>query len=117
MQAYFRTALVVIAAILASCATVPGENKDIVVSGEAAEGPGVFSGERGEIVFFADDEASAPGGDAGTGQAPRQPAAADWKEFEAFKRWLKAREEQDDDYREFLQWRQFEAYKTWQQKP
>ena len=117
MQAYLRTALVMIAAILASCAAVPAEKKDIVVSGEAAEGPGVFSGERGEIVFFADDPVPAPGGDADSVRAPRQPVAADWEEFEAFKRWLKAREMQDDDYREFLQWRQFEAYKTWQQKP
>lgn len=116
MQANLRTVLVMIAAILASCATVPAEKTDFAVSGEEAQGPGVFSGERGEIVFFADESASAPGG-AGTVQTTRQQDAGDWEEFEAFKRWLKARETQEDDYREFLQWRQFEAYKAWQQKP
>ncbi len=115
MQAIFRTVLVTIAALLASCATVPAEKKDLAVHGEEAGGPGVFSGESGEIVFFADESASAPGGDADTAETPRQPGAGDWEEFEAFKRWLKARETQDDDYREFLQWRQFEAYKTWRQ--
>ena len=105
-----------IAALLASCATVPGEKNDFAIYGEEAEGPGVFSGERGEIVLFADEPASAPGADAGSGATTAQPRAGDWEEFEAFKRWLKARDAQDDSYQEFLQWRRFEAYKTWQQK-
>lgn len=117
MQVNFRAVLVTIAALIASCATVPAEKEDFAVHGEEAGGPGVFSGESGEIVFFADRPASAPAGDADSSETPPQPSAANWEEFEAFKRWMRARKTQDDDYREFLQWQQFEAYKTWQQKP
>ena len=115
MQAGFRPTLVILAALLASCATVPAEKSDFALHGEEAEGPGVFSGESGEIVLFADDAESPPGSDADSAKAPPPPSAGDWEEFEAFKRWLKAREAQDDSYREFLQWRRFEAYKNWQQ--
>lgn len=93
------------------CSTVPAQDSDFALHGEEPAGPGVFSGESGKFVFFKDDAESTE-----TSEGAEQPdlSASDWEEFAAFKRWLKARETQDQSYQEFLQWRRFEAYKTWQ---
>lgn len=102
--------LLFIAIFASACATSPSGDEDFVIHGEEPEGPGVFSGDDGKFILFGDsarsqDETAAPA---------VEMSAEDWEEFSAFKRWLKARQERDASYQEFLQWRQFEAYKNWQ---
>ncbi len=103
--------LLLLSALIAGCATVPAQESDFALHGEEPGGAGVFSGESGKFVFFKDSAESAE-----TGESATQPdlSASDWEEFAAFRRWLEAREEQDQSYQEFLQWRRFEAYKAWQ---
>lgn len=97
--------------LIAGCATAPAQESDFALHGEEPEGPGVFSGESGKFIFFKDDAESDT---ANENAVQPDLSASDWEEFAAFKRWLKAREAQDQNYREFLQWRRFEAYKRWQ---
>lgn len=103
--------------LLAACVTSPSRDGDFVVYGEEPEGPGVFSGDRGEFVLFEDSDKPASPVDPGNSPIPSRAddSALEWEEFSAFKRWLEAREAQDQDYQEFLQWRRYEAFKIWQQ--
>ncbi len=103
--------LLLLSAVIAGCATAPAQESDFALHGEEPAGPGVFSGESGKFIFFKDDAEPAR---ASEGAAQPDLSAKDWEEFAAFKRWLKAREAQDQSYQEFLQWRRFEAYKSWQ---
>ena len=98
--------------LLSACAISPSQDSDFVNYGEEPEGPGVFSGDSGEILLFDDDDT---GASAESGPAPSGLSASDWEEFNAFKRWLRSREARDDQYLEFQQWRQFEQYKSWQE--
>ena len=106
-----RIPLLFFVAIFAcACATSPSGDEDFVIHGEEPEGPGVFSGDDGKFVLFGNSSPTP-----GEGKSPAvEMSAEDWEEFSAFKRWLKARQERDAGYQEFLQWRQFEAYKNWQ---
>ena len=114
MYNIFRITLLLLAANLSiACATSPSQESDFAIHGEVPEGPGVFSGDEGKFVYFANssDSTSSDGGEVQPGV---ELTASDWEEFGAFKRWLKARQSQDESYQEFLQWRQYEAYKNWQ---
>ena len=103
--------------LLTACATAPSQKGDFVVYGEEPEGPGLISGDSGEFVLFKQDgrQADAADDSARPGGQPQPLSAEEWQEFEAFKRWLEARETDSNSYQEFLQWRQFEAYKQWQE--
>ena len=100
---------------ITSCATTPTQDEDLIAYGEEPEGPGVFSGDSGEIVLFKEAEESAPQDTAAEEAAtPSNMSEADWQEFTAFKRWLKSRQARDADYEEFLQWLKYEEYRQWQ---
>jgi len=102
--------------LLLSCATTPGQDSDFIVYGEEMEGPGVFTGDTGKAVFFEDRQqpttSSASDGESST-TSPRM-SEMDWQEFSAFKRWLKSRQHQDENYQEFQQWLRYEKYLQWQ---
>lgn len=97
---------------IVSCATTPTQDEDFVIYGEEPEGPGVLSDESGEIVLWrgTTTEQSTTDG-AATSSAISTSEA---EEFNAFKRWLKARQAQDESYQEFQQWLKYEEYRRLQ---
>lgn len=97
---------------IVSCATTPAQNEDFTIYGEESEGQGVLSDESGNIVLS-------------TGTTTEQNAkeraatsssisASEAEEFNAFKRWLKSKQAQDDSYQEFQQWLKYEEYRRLQ---
>lgn len=95
-----------------SCASTPAQDEDFVVYGEEPEGPGIISGETGELTFAIGTAADQNT----TDEAETSPdiSASDAEEFNAFKRWLKAKQAQDESYQEFLQWLKYEEYRRLQ---
>ena len=98
-----------------SCAITPSSDEDFAPLGEEPEGPGVFSGDSGEVILFQQGKPAAA--DADSGNEPQatesdMTPSTDWEEVAAFKRWLKAKQAKDDDYREFQLWLQFEAFRN-----
>lgn len=96
---------------IASCTTTPSQDEDFVIYGEEPEGPGVISDETGEIKFSlgkTTDQDTADEAEISAGIS-----ASEAEEFEAFKRWLKARQSQDESYQEFQQWLKYEEYQQW----
>ncbi len=94
-----------------SCATTPTQDGDFAIYGEEPEGPGVASDEAGEIVFSL---GTATNENTTTESSP-SISTSDAQEFNAFKRWLKAKQDQDQDYQEFQQWLKYEQYRQLQE--
>ena len=97
---------------MVSCATTPARDEDFTIYGEEPEGPGVISDESGEIVLWpgTTTEQNAKDGVA----AASSISASEAEEFNAFKRWLKSKQAQDDSYQEFQQWLKYEEYRRLQ---
>lgn len=96
---------------IASCTTTPAQDEDFVIYGEEPEGPGVISDETGEIKFSlgkTNDQDTTDKAEKSAGIS-----ASEAEEFEAFKRWLKAKQSRDESYQEFQQWLKYEEYQQW----
>ena len=108
--------LILSSSVLLSCTTTPTQDSDFTIYGEEMEGPGVFTGDSGEAVFFEDKQQSTTTSEVGTGSTTIAPGMSemDWEEFSAFKRWLNSRQQQDEAYQEFQQWLRYEKYLQWQ---
>jgi len=108
--------LLLLSFIMTSCATTPSQDSDFTVHGEEMEGPGLFSGDSGEIVFFEENKKTTTPGEGNNDEsgALSRPSQADWQEFSEFKRWLKSKQAQDDSYQEFQQWLKYEEYRRLQ---
>lgn len=111
-------------AALFGCA---GRPFDYHSGNEIPEGPGVFSGEDGEVTLF-----STGSGNPAAEKRPagEEPVTADeeyrefqefqqWKEekaeFEEFRKWKKSREG-SAEYREFQEWQRWQEFRRWQQE-
>ncbi len=97
---------------IVSCATTPAQDEDFTIYGEEPEGPGVLSDERGEIVLWpgtTTEQSTTDGAATSSGISVNEA-----EEFNAFKRWLKARQAQDESYQEFQQWLKYEEYRRLQ---
>ncbi|MDH3630183.1 MAG: hypothetical protein OER98_03605 [Gammaproteobacteria bacterium] len=97
---------------IVSCATTSAQDEDFAIYGEEPEGPGVFSGESGEIVLSPGEttEQNAKEGAATSSSI----SASEAEEFNAFKRWLKSKQAQDESYQEFQHWLKYEEYRRLQ---
>lgn len=97
---------------IVSCATTPAQDEDFTIYGEEPEGPGILSDESGEIVLLSGTttEQNAKDGAATSSGI----SASEAEEFNAFKRWLKARQAQDESYQEFQHWLKYEEYQRLQ---
>lgn len=97
---------------IVSCATTPAQDEDFTIYGEEPEGPGILSDESGNIVLSpgTTTEQNAKDGAAISSSI----SASEAEEFNAFKRWLKSKQAQDDSYQEFQQWLKYEEYRRLQ---
>ena len=115
MMKYISYMLLILLAPFAlySCAATPTQEEDTVIYGEEPEGPGIFSGETGEIIIFKEDKNSSITDSTASDDSGSQPnfSESDFEEFSAFKRWLNSKQTQDQNYQEFLQWLKYEEYK------
>jgi hypothetical protein len=133
--------VVIVLVFLAGCG---GKSFDYHPDTEIPQGPGVFSGEKGDFTIYdsesaktakADQSKSDPNAPAASVSEPppatltSEPVDAEeyrefrefqkWKqekkEFEAFQQWKKS-VQGAREYEEFLEWKRWREYKQWQEK-
>jgi hypothetical protein len=97
---------------IVSCTTTPTQDEDFTIYGEEPEGQGVLSDESGNIVLWpgtTTEQSTTDGAATSSGIS-----ASEAEEFNAFKRWLKSKQAQDESYQEFQQWLKYEEYRRLQ---
>ena len=77
---------------------------------ELTDGPGLFTGESGELTLFKPEEkepVTQPNIKAKTGT---NASTIDQDEFELFKVWKKAKQNNTTEYQEFLYWMEYKTF-------
>lgn len=113
-KAWLALAILSIAA-LSGCAGVPFEFR---AQTEIPDGPGLFTGQRGALVLAGDETSTAM-------WATVRPKASgldarghgdEYREFDAYLEYRRAKSERSIDYREFLEWLEWRRYRAWKQR-
>jgi hypothetical protein len=103
---------------LVACTTTPFEEPEDL---SAPQGPGVFTGDKGEFSvtdFFDADKKKRAGGGYYILDLDGAPPMTEeqFKEFESFRAWLRSREEGTEEHKEYESWRAFQQYRSLQAK-
>ena len=122
-QSYYRIALcaLLLLAGIWGCAAKPFNPP---APGEIPKGPGVFSkGDDGAVLYDSKNQTQEPAAKEKIAPpAPadkiKQPSAATFEEYEAYKEWLEWKKSADGspDYEEFKQWQEWRQYQQWKKR-
>ena len=114
---YVKLLLILVVALINGCAVGPFEEVD---EPDRPSGPGIFTGAAGEFSvteFFSEEKKRlAEGGGYYILDLEGAPPMTqeEFKEFESFRAWLKAKEQGTPEYKEYESWRAFQQYRQLQ---
>ncbi len=116
MKAVF---LLLLCPLIVACASLSETDKDEFEDSEFPRGAGVFSGSSGEFSakkFFSNEKERRKSGGYYILDLDGAPPMTEeqFKEFEAFRAWIKSREQGSDEYEEYKNWRAFQDYRRLQ---
>ncbi len=92
--------------LLGGCAGIELEPADDQWDRPQEAMPGIFTGDRGEYRIGGNREETSPAG------GKTAATTGDYREFQQWQAWQKARSERNADYQEFLQWLEFKAARS-----
>jgi hypothetical protein len=118
MAGILRSALILAAVgLISACAGKPFEYRP---QNEIPAGPGMLTGPEGAFVLHRTTAETAAPADAKPAQLSTEVNARSsehFREFEAYRDYLRAKEERTAEYREFLEWLEWKAYRAQKDGP